>query len=227
MKNIALLWFSVLVLLSCKKDNSGLPDFHYDYYPLEEGTFVVYEAMEVAHDIQALVARDTSRYYLKTVIGEKIIDNSGQEAHKFFRYVKDSLADDWTLQDVWTTRRHEQRIELVDENVRLVKLVFPPNKTKLWDVNAYNTREKLMARYNPDLIHTPRTISNFVLDSTVHVDEQDFFSLVDHRRKYEVYAKNIGLVYKMYKDNAISNFDTLQIRIGREIHYKMIDFGVE
>lgn len=204
-----------------------MPDFHYDYYPLEEGTFVVYEAMEVAHDIQALVARDTSRYYLKTVIGEKIIDNSGHEAHKFFRYVKDSLADDWTLQDVWTTRRHEQRIELVDENVRLVKLVFPPNKTKLWDVNAYNTRERLMARYNPDLIHTPRTIADFVLDSTIHVDEQDFFSLVDHRRKYEVYAKNIGLVYKMYIDNAISNFDTLQIRIGREIHYKMIDFGVE
>jgi hypothetical protein len=227
MKNIALLWFSFLVLLSCKKDNSGLPEFHYDYYPLEEGTFVVYEAMEIAHDIQALVARDTSRYYLKTVIGEKIIDNSGHEAHKFFRYVKDSLADAWTLQDVWTTRRHEQRIELVDENVRLVKLVFPPNKTKLWDVNAYNTTERLMARYNPDLIHTPRTISNFVLDSTIHVDEQDFFSLVDHRRKYEVYAKNIGLVYKMYKDNAISNFDTLQIRLGREIHYKMIDFGVE
>jgi hypothetical protein len=84
-----------------------------------------------------------------------------------------------------------------------------------------------MACYNPDLIHTPRTISNFILDSTIHVDEQDFFSLVDHRRKYEVYAKNIGLVYKMYKDNAISNFDTLQIRLGREIHYKIIDFGVE
>jgi len=227
MKNFAILLFSALLILSCKKDNSGIPQFHYEYYPLEEGTYVVYEAMEIAHDIQALVARDTNRFYLKTVIGEPLIDNSGNEARKFFRYVKTNIDDAWTLKDVWTTRRHEQRIELVEENVRIVKLVFPPNISKMWDVNAYNTRERLMARYNPDLLHTPRIISDFVLDSTIHVDEQDFFSLVDHRRKYEVYAKNIGLVYKMYKDNAISNFDTLQIRIGREIHYRMIDFGVE
>ena len=148
MKNIALLWFSVLVLLSCKKDNSGLPEIHYDYFPLEEGTFVVYEAMVIAHDIQALVASDTTRIYLKTVIGDTVGDNSGNEAYKFFRYVKENLEDDWTLQDVWTTRLHEQRIELVEENLRLVKLVFPPNKTKLWDVNAYNNSPKLESRHS-------------------------------------------------------------------------------
>lgn len=227
MKNFALLLFSAAIFLACKKDNSGNPKFHFDYYPLEEGSFVVYEAMEIAHDIQALVARDTNRFYLKTVIGETLIDNSGNEAHKFYRYVKNNTTDSWVLKDVWTTRVNEQRMELVDENVRLVKLVFPPNKSKLWDVNAYNTRARLVARYHPDLIHVPISISNKALDSTIQVEEQDFFSLVDHRRKYEIYAKNVGLVYKFYKDNDINNFDTLNIRFGREIHYKMIDFGVE
>jgi hypothetical protein len=227
MKNFALFFFSFFVLISCKRDNGGIPEFHYDYYPLEEGTFVVYEAMEVAHDIQALVASDTNRFYLKTVIGDTVVDNSGNEAFKFFRYAKENLEDDWVLQDVWTTRRHEQRIELVEENVRFVKLVFSPSKTKLWDVNAYNNNSKLEARYHPDLLHAPKIISTFSLDSTIQVEEQDFFSLVDHRRKYEIYAKDIGLVYKFYKDNSINNFDTLNIRIGREIHYKMIDFGVE
>ena len=228
MKNkFAFLAIAVLFLSACKKGNSDIPNFHYDYYPLEEGTFVVYDAMEIRHDIQALVARDTNRFFLKTVIGEAIIDNSGSVAHKFFRYKRNSMSENWVLEDVWTTRLHEQRIELVEENERIVKLVFAPAKNKAWDINAYNTKNRLVARYNPERIHVPFSVSDYGLDSTVQVEIQDFFSLVDHRRKYEVYAKGIGLVYRFYKDNTIMNFDTLNIRNGREIHYRMIDYGKE
>lgn len=222
-----LLFLSLIALVSCKKGNSSAPNFHFDYFPLEEGTFVVYDAMEIAHDIQALVKSDTTRFYLKTVIGEQIVDDNGMAAHKFLRYTKTNLSDEWTLKDVWTTRVQNERAELVEENSRVVKLVFPPNRSKLWDINAYNTENRLMARYNPSLIHVPFTISNFNLDSTIQVEQEDFFSLVDHRRKYEVYAKNVGLVYRWHKDNFINNFDTLNIRYGKEIHYRMIDFGVE
>jgi len=51
--------------------------------------------------------------------------------------------------------------------------------------------------------------------------------LVDHRKKFEVYAKGVGLIYKFYKDNDILNFDTLNIRFGREIHFRVIDYGLE
>jgi hypothetical protein len=223
------IYFACLILFtnSCEKDNVTEIDFHYEYYPLSQGTFVVYEAMEIAHDIQALNSSDTNVFYLKTVLGPSILDNSGSDAHEFYRFKKSNWDDDWTLSDVWTVKKSDYRIELVEENERIVKLVFPTNKSKLWDVNAYNTKPRLLARYHPDLIHSPKSISNIDLDSTIQVEEQDFFSLVDHRRKYEIYAKNIGLVYKFYKDNDINNFDTLNIRYGREIHYKMIDFGVE
>ncbi len=229
MKNLVYIAFALsLVLWACKEDNTSLPAFHHDYYPLEQGTFVVYEAMEIAHDKQALIQRDTTRFYLKTVIGEPIVDNSGNEAYKFYRFTKQNMNDlAWTLRDVWTVRRYEQRIELVEENLRIVKLVFPPNRTKIWDINAYNTEDEIRATYTPDLIHQPRTVGTFNLDSTIHVNIAKDFNLVKDVNMYEVYAKGIGLVHKHFKNNRINNFDTLNIDYGREIHYKMIDFGKE
>lgn len=228
MKNLAfLLFILVVVVSSCKKDNSGLPSFHYDYYPLEEGTFVEYEAMEISHDIQALVQRDTTRFLLKTVIGESFVDNTGNTAHKFLRYTKQNPNEDWTLRDVWSTKRIQERIELVEENVRVVKLVFPPNRTKIWDINAYNVNDKIQATYTPELLHQPYNFNGFSLDSTLHVKVKKDFNLVTDVNMFEVYAKGVGLIYKHFKMNEIQNFDTLNIRIGREIYYKMIDFGKE
>jgi hypothetical protein len=226
--NLLLLAFATALIFSCKKENNSEEiNFHYDYFPMEIGRYVVYEAMEINHDIQGVVARDTNRFYLKTVIGDTTIDNSGKIAFKLLRYKKEFLLDEWDLSDVWTTRFDSDRLEFVEENNRIVKLIFPTIESKVWNVNAFNTAPRLLANYNVEQLHAGKTLSGFVLDSTIQVEIQDFFSLVDHRRKYEVYAKGVGLVQLSYKDNDIMNFDTLDIRYGREKHYKMIDFGKE
>jgi hypothetical protein len=215
------------LMLSCKKDITPEPQFHYDYYSLETGKYVVYEAMEIRHDVQALIQRDTNRFFLKTVIGESITDLEGDTAYKFFRYTKNNISDEWVIKDVWTTKLKNRRAELVEENQRLVKLVFAPTSDKVWDMNAFNADPKQNVRYDIESLHQSRTINTMNFDSTVQVNQQDFFSLVDHRKKFEVYAKGVGLIYKFYKDNDILNFDTLNIRFGREVHYRVIDHGTE
>lgn len=215
------------LMLSCKKDEAPNPEFHLNYYPFEIGRFVVYEAMEISHDVQALIPHDTNIFLLKTVVGEQIIDLEGDLAYKFYRYWKINPEDEWAIKDVWTTKFKEMRIELVEENKRMVKLVFAPTLEKIWDINAYNPDPKLNARYDAGSLHTNSVLNGLYFDSTLHVNQQDFFSLVDHRKKFEVYAKGVGLVYKFYKDNDILNFDTLNIRKGTEIHYSIIDFGLE
>lgn len=228
-------WFSgkiiVLILagifISCKKDNAPEPKFHFDYYPLQTGRFVIYNAMEISHDDQALIQHDTTLFFLKTVIGEEIVDLEGDVAFKFFRFWKTEEDAEWVIKDVWTTKLKQLRIELVEENQRLVKLVFAPSADKTWDINAYNTDPRLEANYHAGSLHAARSIGSIQFDSTLRVNQQDFFSLVDHRKKFEIYAKGVGLVYKFYKDNDILNFDTLNIRKGTEIHYRVIDFGIE
>jgi hypothetical protein len=214
-------------MLSCKKDDSANPEFHFDYYPLETGRFVVYNAMEIRHDVQALIQRDTSRFMLKTVIGEQIIDLEGDVAYKFFRYWKLNPDDEWLIKDVWTTKLKDRRAELVEENQRIIKLVFAPTKDKVWNMNALNADPSQNVRYDAESLHKSHNINGLYFDSTIRVNQRDFFSLVDHRKQYEVYAKGVGLVHKFYKNNDILNFDTLNIRFGHEIHYTVIDFGVE
>jgi len=165
----------VASLLSCKKDNSPDPKFHFDYYPIETGRFVVYDAMEIRHDIQALVQRDTTIFLLKTVIGEQITDLEGDIAYKFYRYWKTNPNDEWIIKDVWTTKIKDRRAELVEENQRIIKLVFAPTSDKIWDINAHNTFAPLNARYNTESLHKNFSVNNISFDSTVRVNQQVFF----------------------------------------------------
>jgi hypothetical protein len=221
---IALILIS-LSFVSCKKDDATPVQFHYDYWPLETGHFVIYEVLEVKHDVQALIQRDSSNYQLKIVIGDTLTDLEQDAAWKFFRYTRQTPSENWTLKDVWTTKLSGNRAELVEENQRVIKLVFAPTSEKEWNANAFNQFSPLNCYYTN--LHKPATVNGISLDSTITVEQEDFFSLIDHRRKYEIYAKGVGLVYKFYKHHEIMNFDTLDIRKGNEIHYKLISFGKE
>jgi hypothetical protein len=233
MKFVGFIALGLLLFTACKKETtSDSINFHADYYPLETGRFVIYEAMEIQHDDQAIILSDTNKFFLKTVIGEEIEDLMGDQAHKFYRYTRTNENDPWVIKDVWTTKLKSNRVELVEENERIVKLVFAPTPDKEWDMNAYNAEDKMLVRYDETSLHksytsTPSNFPATSLDSTIRVNQQNFFSLVDDRKKYEIYAKGIGLVHKFYKNNSINNFDTLNIRQGREIHYRLIEFGKE
>lgn len=215
---------ALIALSACKKD-TGLPDFGYEYFGLEQGKFVTYHVTEVFHDEALVPANDTFRYVLKTVVGETILDNEGRSAHKIFRYSYDWNTGELMDQRVWTAIIDGPRGEMVEENQRVIRLVFAVRNGKSWDLNAYNTFDVQGARYIE--AHRSRTVNGFSLDSTVVVEKEDFLSLVDYRRKYEVYAKNIGLVQRSYKDLRIMNFDTLNIKSGTETHYQLVDFGIE
>ena len=217
------LFVLVIAVSACKKDNPA-PDFHYDYFPLNEGRFVTYSVREVVVDAD-LNLNDTNEYYLKAVIGDTITDNEGRVARRYERYVRQNLSDPWVLQDIWTAIIDGGRAELVEENQRTIKMVFSPDKFKEWNANAYNMLSGLDCYYRD--IHLPGGINGFSFDSTVTVEQEDFFSLIDYRRKYEQYAKGVGLYYKHYKNYKIANFDTLNVTKGNEVIMQLIDYGVE
>ena len=100
-------------------------------------------------------------------------------------------------------------------------MVFAITLDKVWDVNAFNPEGEQEVFY--DEIH--KAYGN--IDSTVIVEYEDFFSLVDYRRKYEVYGNHIGLIHRSFKDLRIQNFDTLDVTSGTEQHYTLIGSGIE
>ena len=214
------------VLFSCGKGNNNVDLNSYEsYFPMDFGTYVDYEVVEIQHDINAEITNDTVFYYLRTVIGDTITDNEGRLARKFVRKKRNELSDPWVISDVWTALVNDIRVEVTEENKRKVWLILPPLNSSFWDLNAFNVDEPIFCTY--DGMHENSSINNISFDSVITVEQEDVLNLVSFRRKYEQYANNVGLVKKYYKNLNIFNFDTLNIQSGTELIYKCIDFGVE
>lgn len=222
---ICLLVLFAVAVPSCKKKTSP-PNFHYAYFDLTPGRYVDYDVMEIDHDINAATQHDTSRYQLRTLIGDTVIDNEGRIARKFIRFKRPNSSSDWVQIDLWTAIITNNRAELVEENQRIIKLVFAPTITKEWNINAFNMYPETNAYY--DAIHDPKTLGALTFDSTLVVEIADVGdNLVERERKFEVYAKGIGLVRRYYKDISIMNFDTLYVTGGSESFYTCIGYGVQ
>jgi response regulator RpfG family c-di-GMP phosphodiesterase len=211
-------------MIACKQDKQTIK-FGYGYFGLEEGNFVEYDVMEIFHDIALNPAHDTVRYILKTVIGEQVEDNQGRMANKVFRFRFHPTSGALLDQRVWTAIIDGGRGEQTEENQRTIRLVFAVTNDKEWDINAYNTLDEQEAYYRD--LNKEKTFNQFYFDSTVVVEYEDFFSLADYVRKYDTYANHVGLVQRSYKDLTISNFDTLNIKKGTEMHYSLRNYGKE
>lgn len=212
----------LIVVASCKKDEAKV-SLHHDYFGLEKGRYIIYDAREISHLSDG--TSDTIDYQLKASIGDTVHDNSGRVGYKYLRYKRDTSADNWILSDVWFIILTDNRGELIEENERIIKLVFAPTSDKVWNGNAFNANGEMEFSYED--IHAPMTINGIKIDSTLKVIQEDVFNLIHFRKKHEVYAKNIGMVKKHYRHLNISNFDITNISTGREFFLEMIQSGKE
>jgi hypothetical protein len=224
MKAVLVVLSLTFIFFSCKKDQANF-DLHYDYFGLLPGRFVEYNVVEIHHDINQAVKHDTLRYQLKTLIGDTIIDNEGRIARRFIRFKRENPSQDWVQTDTWTAIIVDRRAELVEENQRLIKLVFAPTEEKEWNLNTFNTQNELKAYYRD--IHSKVVLGAQTFDSSLVVEQEDFFSLIDYRRKYETYSKHVGLISKYYKDLKIIGFDTSNVQFGKELFYNCYSFGFQ
>lgn len=222
-KSILGILLLVTVLFSCKKQDAA-PLFHREYFGLETGRYVIYNVTEITHDTALNPAHDTVNYQLMTVWEAEYIDNEGRSASEYRRYKRNTPSDAWVLSDIWTGIYDANRAELVEENQRLVKLVFAPTLDKDWDINAYNTMDEMNAYY-PE-VHVDTTINGVLFDSTVVVNQNEFTSLIDTVRLFEVYAKNVGLIHKFEKNN-VYDFGDSEPQEGREVYYDYVEHGFQ
>lgn len=213
--------FTLVMISSCKPDPA--PNFHFEYFGLEQGRYVIYDVVEIDHD-EAIGVHDTIRYQLKTVWGQEYIDNQGRTAREFHRYTRDTVGASWVYSDLWTGVYDGIRAEMMEENQRTIKLVFAPTLSKQWNANAYNTGEELDCYYRD--IHQDTIINGYSFDSTLVVEIDQFNSHIDTVRKYEMYAKNVGLIYKHFIDNHYQ-FAGPEVITGKEIYYTYSSHGFE
>jgi hypothetical protein len=209
-------------IFSCKKQDESI-DKKTEYFGLEKGNFVEYEVTYMFHD-SLLQKHDTIIYQLKTLIGDTILDNVGRIASEFHRFQRKNSTLPWEETDIWTAIIVDNRAELIEENQRKVKLIFTPTLEKVWDINAFNNIGTVDAFYSS--IDESKTINNLTFENTLTVEEENYKTLLETKRKFEVYAKNIGMISKTYK-NLQFKFGSSKPIKGEEYYFNVTNYGVE
>jgi hypothetical protein len=122
------------------------------------------------------------------------IDNSGVPAWRLERFKRDDSTQNWVISDIWEVQFLNNQLHVVEENMRFVKIVFPPENGNHWDGNVYNTLDPL--EYEITEMDVPGSVNQFSFDSTLTVTLDDRESLINKYYIFNQYAKHVGLINK-------------------------------
>ena len=219
-------------IFSCKKKVEPPPDLGYAYAPTTLGKYVIYDVDSTVYDDFAM---DTTyyKYRIKEKLEEEYIDNQGRSAIKLVRYIKffnplvsyDNMA--WTVKDVWNYTKTATTLEVVEEDVRFTKLIFPTKEDAEWNGNANNTIGEWQYKYN--FIDRSETINGTSFENVLYVIQRNDKNNAIHREYFaEKYAKDVGLIYREIKDlysNTITiingGIKPVEQRIEKGVIYKL------
>ena len=198
----------LLFCAGCSRQTETLPAWGYEYAPMETGKFIQYRVDSIVYDDYNNRA-DTNSYEVKYLYGRQEMDAAGQEFYRYERYERGDSSQDWTLANVSAVQIDAYRLLQVEANQRLIKLVFPLSKGKTWDGLAYIRRDTTVEivggsinfykdwnEFEYTATDNPMSINGLNFEATVTVLQADANNLIERRFSKEIYAKNVGLIYK-------------------------------
>lgn len=182
------------------------------YFPMETNHWVTYQVDSTIYSPFLATGSETQSWEVKEVLGKPFIDNEGRDAITILRYARKDTNVSWddVSPTLWYGVRSEERAERVEGDRRFMKLVFPISSFRNWNGNVYlnaanedNTWAQYYRygayndwNYSYSQIETPFEINGFNFENTITVAQQDKENLIEKVFATEVYAPNVGLVYR-------------------------------
>lgn len=195
-ETIALMVFFVLAGSACKKKETSDYDKGENYYPLKSGAYVIYAVDSTWYDDFSL---DTLQqvYQLKERCDTLFETAEGKTAMRIERYKRAQPGDDWgTPRIYWAYTENSYAIR-AEENLLYVKLQFPVKKGTTWNSNRFNFKSSEDFRF--EKVDADTTLNGIQFDSAAFAQSRaSYESKIDKYKQLEVYARNVGLVYKEY-----------------------------
>lgn len=194
-KNIILILAIIMVVLSCGKDEITSPKTQLagiNYYPLITGTYVDYQVTEITIDKESNYY-DTAVYQLRQLIDINYLDNENDTTYRIERHIA-TTSQSFEISDIWAAKISNKQAQIIEENIRYVKIRFPVEIDKIWNGNIYNLIDE--QSYQITELNTSIEINSFVFDSVLTVTQENDSSIIHKNFCQEKYAMGIGLIYK-------------------------------
>lgn len=208
---VLLISLTVLIIPSCNKKNPLITDTPADYYPLQIGKYIIYRMDSLKYTNVGSEETITS-YLAKEVVEDSITDNLGRPSFRVIRYLSDTTGtQEWAPSIAFMVTPTFNAVEVVENNLRFIKLVTPVQDYITWKGNAYidtksdNSPVPYMDDWNYTYANTgqPYDVLGGTVPEAVVVNEIDettgnmnTYSQTTFSR--EVYGKGIGLIYKRF-----------------------------
>jgi hypothetical protein len=210
--SLYILPFLIIFICSCNKNNPLITDTPADYYPMHVGNYIIYR-MDSLKYIN-VGSQDTLISYLaKEVVDDSITDNLGRLSYRVIRYLSDTTGTTgWTPSIAFMVTPLTGSVEVVENNLRYIKMVTPVQDGISWLGNAYiDTKSDTaivpyMDGWNYTYSNTgmPFDVLAGTIPQAVIVNEANAVtglgdgSFTQTVFSEEVYGKNIGLIYKRF-----------------------------
>src|SRR5688572_4776748 len=193
MKKVVALLFSVAALsYGCSKDYEPDPkEMGYDYYPLNIGDFRVYNVHEVRYQDEDSTVTD---YQLRERLDTTYTNQAGELTYKLIRSKRADSSATWSDDSVIVLNRSVSDLRSTANNIKKVKMIFPVRNFKNWNPNAFNTLDSADSFYNDR--GAAFTVNGKQYDNTVRVVEANISNILRLENRYDIYAENVGLIYK-------------------------------
>jgi hypothetical protein len=141
MRIFLILLFFILFTGSCKRSEKDevFHDPGYAYFPVNPGHEVIYDVDSVIYDdFNDTVV--TYTYQLKELIAGYFVSANGQGSQRIEWYYRDQDTSEWSFQHAGSSTRTLYTAELVKDNERIIKMVFPVQPSKSWNGYAYTSQ---------------------------------------------------------------------------------------
>ncbi|BDS09980.1 hypothetical protein [Aureispira anguillae] len=200
----------LVFFFACERVIDTLNPITFEYYPVEEGKYKIYQIDSIVYDEYNCTVQ-TNSYQIKEITGPKGTDGEGDVFHSIQRYYRKDSTEAWALQHIWTEKIEDNQLQRVEDNQRMIKMVFPVQEDRHWDGIVYIRRDTLvpirggaidMFKDWDDFVCQDvgktfiDTLANIVYPDAVKIMQVDKTNNIERRFSVEVYAKHIGMVYK-------------------------------
>lgn len=217
-----ILAFLTISLFSCSdKKEPFISEPLSDYMPLQTGKYITYRLDSLVFTSFG-VNVETHRYQLKHVVDQQITDNLGRPSWRIYMYISDSTGTQpWNAYGSYMVTPVEDQIEVIEDNLRFIKLHMPMRGGFEWPGNSYlpyNPYSSYDFSNDDDMTSPDWNYSYETFEPATNYRDQVYTDVwtVEHfnesnniplvmpgnygykTESIEKYAKGVGLVYRKH-----------------------------
>ena len=190
--------FAFLLIYSfggCKKDRENIArqESLAEWIKLDEGNRWIYKVDSVEYR-RDKPAPDTFSFELMELIDTVFQDNMNEQVAGIKVVSRRDSLDFWQFRRMYYAKITAEFYERVEENIRYIKLSFPPAEDAIWNMNSRNNLPATWLFYQD--LYKPYAGNANQVDSTLTITSKEINNNIEKFRYREIYGKGVGLIYR-------------------------------